>query len=100
PIVTDLPAGSEFGADRGEHRVAAMRTTRGNGESSDSVELRPIFMELHVTPSLLFPVLGGKYPGIVARARRFDEGVVAKTPNFCDTSQRVAPCFTHQITIV
>src|SRR5215813_7943798 len=55
PMMTDFAALNEFGGDRGDHRVAAMRTTRGIGESSDSGELRPIFMKLHVTPSLLFP---------------------------------------------
>ena len=56
PMVADFTALDEFGRDRRDHNVTAVRAAHGCGKGTDSGELRPIFMKLHVTASFCSPV--------------------------------------------
>jgi hypothetical protein len=54
-VVPNLAALDEFRRDRRDHQVTALRATNRGRKGADGGELRPIFVKLHVTVSLLSP---------------------------------------------
>ena len=55
-MMADFTTLDEFGRDRCNHDITAVRAAHGCGKGTDSGELRPIFMKLHVTASFCSPV--------------------------------------------
>lgn len=55
PMMPNLAALDEFRGERRDHRVTALRATNRGPKGADGGELRPVFMKLHVTASLLSP---------------------------------------------
>jgi hypothetical protein len=49
--MSNLATFDEFRADRCDHHVTALRATNWGRKGADGGELRPIFVELHVTIS-------------------------------------------------
>ena len=64
PVVPNLAPLDEFRGDRRDHHVTAVWATNGSRKGTDGGELRPIFMKLHVTASLLSP--RSMVPGVMA----------------------------------
>jgi hypothetical protein len=55
-MMADFTTFDEFGRNRSHHDVAAVRAAHRRSKGTDSGELRPIFMKLHVTASYFSPV--------------------------------------------
>ena len=64
PVVPNLAPLDEFRGDRRDHHVPAVWATNGSRKNAYGGELRPIFMKLHVTASLLSP--RSMVPGVMA----------------------------------
>jgi hypothetical protein len=52
--MSNLATFDEFRGDRRDHHVPAARALRRSRETTDGRELRPIFVELHITASCFF----------------------------------------------